>query len=320
MDNQTQSNGSTCYIVHNLDKYLYPPAYSIFFIIGLPANCMSLYVAWILARNGNNMAVYLVNLSISDLLYIISLPVWIEHSLQHSVDRTLCSFIDLIMNNSFYVGASFLCCISVDRYLAVVYPLHFRTVRSIRFALFMSIAVWCAELSLQLGFLYYTESLLHFSEKNMCEKKDPMDSKQAHVALVRVVYGFLLPLLLMSLCFVRIMRALNQSVATLGSERRKIKMLLLLLLLTYIVSFAPYQTVMFIESIWEPGNCAFAQRMVNPYLIVVALTTINSVVDPILYCLLSESAKTEMKKLLQCIKVTFEKIIDRHTAPHTSAS
>lgn len=45
-----------------------------FFIVGFPVNCLSLYVAWMLMRNGNNTAVYLVNLSISDLLFTICWP------------------------------------------------------------------------------------------------------------------------------------------------------------------------------------------------------------------------------------------------------
>ncbi|KAK6479004.1 G-protein coupled receptor 4-like [Huso huso] len=241
--------------------------------------------------------VYLVNLCVSDLLYILSLPVWIQNSLRPHVGNTLCSLTYFIMDNSFYIAASFLCCISADRYLAVVYPLYFATLRSVKFAVQMSIVIWVVELSLHIIYLYYEDMLYSFSDN-----KPPIPEKVAIVNLIRCLTGFLLPLLLMFFFYMRILKSVFASTGTEDSEKRKIMRLLFLLLMTYFVSFAPYQTIMFLRSIWEPRNCAFAEQMRHPYLLSVALTTLNSVLDPVFYCFVSESAKNEIKKLQQSLK------------------
>ncbi|XP_058604370.1 ovarian cancer G-protein coupled receptor 1-like [Onychostoma macrolepis] len=291
-----------------VELYMYPTAYSVFFIIGFPANCLSLYVAWVLMKKGNNLAVYLINLSVGDLLYILTLPVWIMMALGHAVNGSLCSTIAVVMFNSFYVGSGFLCCISVDRYLAIVFPLHFTCVREVRTTVLVSAIVWMVEIVLHVGLLTYTEAIGNFSASRMCEEPMIMTAAAANVAITRAVLGFLVPVLTMSFCFEEIIRALKKSTSTVVSERRKICCLLFSLLFTYLLAFTPFQVVMFIRGLLEPGNCSVAHNLRDYYMVFVATTTINSILDPILYCLISDSAKTEMKRLFKLCEGKFSKI------------
>lgn len=301
MDQNTSVN-------RTLDWYMYPTAYSLFFIIGFPANCLSLYVAWVLMKRGNNLAVYLINLSVGDLLYILTLPVWIVMALGYTLNDSLCSIIAVVMYNSFYVGSGFLCCISVDRYLAIVFPLHFARVREVRTTVLVSTIVWLVEIVLHVGLLTYTEAIGNFSASRMCEEPMIMTVTAANVAITRAVLGFLVPVLIMSFCFEEIIRALKKSTSTVVSERRKICRLLFSLLFTYLLAFTPFQVVMFIRGLLEPGNISVAHHLRDYYIVFVATTTINSVLDPILYCLISDSAKTEMKRLFKLCEEQFSKI------------
>ncbi|KAM4625855.1 G-protein coupled receptor 4-like [Polymixia lowei] len=285
---------------------MYPAAYSLFFIVGLPANLLSLYVAWVLMRKGNNLAVYLVNLSISDLLYIVSLPVWIELAHRRPVSDFLCSLATVIMYNSFYVGSGLLCCIAVDRYLAVVYPLYFHWVREVRTAAAVSAAVWCMEVAVHVILLHHTGVLHAFPSRRMCEEPLIMSRAEANLALTRVFLGFLVPVFIMTFCFQQIMRALQDSVSILAEERRKVGLLLLLLLLTYLAAFVPYQLVMLLRAMLEPGQgCRWARRLRDPYMVVVATSTLNSMLDPVIYCLISVSARTEMNRVLEKVRRFF---------------
>lgn len=96
----------------------------------------------------------------------------------------------------------------------------------------------------------------------------------------------------MTFCFQEIMLSLRQSTSILAEERRKVRLLLFFLLLTYIVAFVPFQTC-------HTGVYIWATRLRDPYLVTVATTTIDSTLDPVIYCLISESAQKEIRKSLE---------------------
>uniref|UniRef100_A0A8C7HH83 G protein-coupled receptor 65 n=1 Tax=Oncorhynchus kisutch TaxID=8019 RepID=A0A8C7HH83_ONCKI len=280
--NQTNSNLSDSACIKNdwVDGHMYLAAYSLFFIMGFPANCLSLYVAWVLMRKGNNLAVYLVNLSISDLLYTVSLPVWIELALGRPVGDTFCSLVSVVMYNSFYIGSGLLCCISVDRYLAVVYPLYFNWVRQVRTAVAVCAALWCVELSIHIYLLHQKGALQDFSARRLCKEGMPMAQADAHVALTRVVLGFLLPLLIMTFCFHQIVLALRDS-----TSLRHVSQLLVMVLLTLGLCFGPIHIMMLLRGLLE--HCGSPSWLFLPYKVSMAISALNSVADPFLYCFIT---------------------------------
>ncbi len=86
-------------------------------------------------RQRNELGIYLINLSVADLLYITTLPLWIDYFLQHDDwihGQESCKLFGFIFYTNIYVSIAFLCCISLDRYLAVAYPLRFAKVRRIK--------------------------------------------------------------------------------------------------------------------------------------------------------------------------------------------
>uniref|UniRef100_A0A9J7XHV9 G-protein coupled receptors family 1 profile domain-containing protein n=1 Tax=Cyprinus carpio carpio TaxID=630221 RepID=A0A9J7XHV9_CYPCA len=151
-------------------------------------SCKLSFPVRVLMKKGNNLAVYLINLSVGDLLYILTLPVWIVMA------RTIqCSVIAVVMFNSFYMGSGFLCCISVDRYLAIVFPLHFACVREVRTTVLLSVIIWLAVIVLHVSLFTYTETIWNFCASRMCEEPMIMTATAANVAIRRAALGFLVP-------------------------------------------------------------------------------------------------------------------------------
>ncbi|KAM7376782.1 hypothetical protein PAMP_006489 [Pampus punctatissimus] len=69
-----------CTIRHEIHQYLFSSVYILVLLIGVPCNLYSLYHAALQLMQKNELGVYLMNLTVSDLLYLASLPLWLQFS------------------------------------------------------------------------------------------------------------------------------------------------------------------------------------------------------------------------------------------------
>ncbi|XP_051253479.1 lysophosphatidic acid receptor 5b [Dicentrarchus labrax] len=112
------------------------PVYAVVFgcimAVGLPLNAVSL---WILLRHHSLQspsAVFMVNLAISDLLLVISLPmrVYFYATGTWPLSAMACLLISMSFRNNIRCSSIFITFICMDRLLAVVFPLRSRHLRT----------------------------------------------------------------------------------------------------------------------------------------------------------------------------------------------
>ncbi|NXI71678.1 PSYR protein, partial [Anseranas semipalmata] len=304
----TMNNTAKCHDDHTLDKYLFPFVYSIVMVISIPINCISLYVSCIQVRKKNELAIYLFSLSLADLLYSAILPLWIDYAWNGDnwrLSAMLCQISAFLMYMNFYTSTAFLACISVDRYLALVHPLKLQHLRTRRFSLTVSIIVWLLEGILNSVILMNKEVFsdpCNSTNHTLCYDKYPLEQWQAQIHLFRICSGYLVPLIIIVFCYHKIYEVVRCNQATVDEEKKKIKKLILNITITFIICFTPYHVVLFIRSIKEPypTNPQFLQLLYKIYRITQALTSLNCIADPILYCFVSETARTDILNLLRC--------------------
>ncbi|KAK1797872.1 hypothetical protein P4O66_008220 [Electrophorus voltai] len=120
-------NGSEdCLPVHLHIKHLYLPAmYGIISVVGLMGNLTAITVYVVKLRPWKSGSVVMVNLTMADLLYALSLPFLVHF--YSTGDWTLCEFMCHFLHSCFhfnmYSSVLFLACFSVFRHEAVVYLL-----------------------------------------------------------------------------------------------------------------------------------------------------------------------------------------------------
>ncbi|XP_070589799.1 psychosine receptor [Erythrolamprus reginae] len=289
-----------------LDTKLFPFFYSILMIISIPANLLSLYISCCQIQKKNELGIYLFFLSLADLLYTLTLPLWIYYT-QNGDNWTfslqLCGLAAFLRYLNYYTSAGFLTCISLDRYLAIVHPLRFQSLRSRRFALLMSFLVWAFEILSNIKILY-SKILFYEFESNTrhvsCYDIYPLQQWQAYFNYYRICVGYALPLAIMTFCYLKIYQAVKHNQATQDCDKKKLNHLLLGIIITFFVCFTPYHIVLFLRSILEPRRCDFINYLFVPYRITTALTSINCIADPILYCFVNETGRADIWNILKC--------------------
>ncbi|XP_029453264.1 psychosine receptor [Rhinatrema bivittatum] len=289
------SNG--CDVPHDQDSKVYPAIYALVMVISIPANCASLYVACLQVRKRNELGIYLFNLSLADLLYTLTLPLWIHYILEHNnwkLPKVLCSIGEFFKYTNFYTSAGFLTCICLDRYLAVVHPLHFHRLRTRKSAALISVAVWAAEILSHVIILVFEETQMDGTRHLLCYDIFPIEAWKAWLNVAQTCAWHVLPLAIMVFCYQRIYMAVRRSQAMAEREKRKVHRLLMGILAMFVLCFTPYHIMLLVRSVGEPNHCEFARRMSQPYKITMALASFNCIADPILYCFVSETGRTSI--------------------------
>ncbi|XP_022361274.1 ovarian cancer G-protein coupled receptor 1 [Enhydra lutris kenyoni] len=299
MGNATAENTSLCSIDHTIHQTLAPVVYVAVLVVGFPANCLSLYFGYLQIKARNELGVYLCNLTVADLFYICSLPFWLQYVLQHdnwSHGDLSCRVCGILLYENIYISVGFLCCISIDRYLAVAHPFRFHQFRTLKAAVAVSVLIWVKELLTSVYFFLHKEVVEDGDRHRVCFEHYPLEPRQRGINHYRFLVGFLFPLCLLLASYRGILRAVRRSHGTQKSRKDQIQRLVLSTVVIFLACFLPYHALLLVRSLWE-ASCQFARAVFNAYHFSLLLTSFNCVADPVLYCFVSESTHRDLGRL-----------------------
>ncbi|XP_047248099.1 G protein-coupled receptor 184 [Girardinichthys multiradiatus] len=284
--------------------------YILAFIFGLTFNVLTLYPIWQQVRQQNVLGIFLLSLSISDLLFIFTMPLWINYyRMDHNwrLGVTSCSVAGFFYYSNMYISIYLLCCISVDRSLVVSYPLHFKHHRTSRYAWIQCATVYVAVMTMHIVILIFDNLKdVHDDTNNndRCYETYPMESSVALFNMIRMGFGFMLPLLVLGVSYWRVLATVGKSPGLNVHAKRKVRLLSFGVIGIFSVCFAPYHILLFARSLVffnvsdrtaKGYYCEFENNMHFTFSCTLALSSLNCVVDPVLYVLVSDGVKDTWK-------------------------
>ncbi|XP_026196995.1 probable G-protein coupled receptor 132b [Anabas testudineus] len=278
--------------------------YSVVLVVGLPANLLTVYLTWLQVRRKNVLGIYLWSLSLCDLTYLFTLPLWayyVSQSHQWPWNAVTCKLTGYIFFNNMYISIFLLCCISCDRYVAVVYSLESRGLRRKRLAIFITVSIVLTVAVSHLPVFIMKEGDTAEGSKRCFE---PSQSSQVVTAFnyARFMVGFLIPLLLLLVTNHGILANVQRSTGLGLQQKERVRRLAVAVVVLFLVCFAPYHLLLLVRAILfhfpqpEDGICLFEKTMYTPYTICLGLSTVNSAVNPILYVLSSDNIRKELRR------------------------
>uniref|UniRef100_A0A672GU19 Si:dkey-165a24.9 n=1 Tax=Salarias fasciatus TaxID=181472 RepID=A0A672GU19_SALFA len=294
---QDMSN-DTCDLPLDTDTLGLTCIYGLIFSLGLPSNLLSLWGLYHLGRSGGGgcQLVYILNLLLSDLLQLLTLPLWmlyLQGAHRWPYGQLTCELVGYVFYVNVYASVMFLCLIALDRCLAIVCPLSSRGVRTVRVAAVSGIAVWT------LTFLFCLSGLLPSvfdPDRLLCLEQYPVSPKYAHFKIATVLLGFLLPS--------HIGVTLQRSPSVSDQERHKIVGILVVITINFIVVFGPYHLMCgyrFVSLLLTDEPCAFERSIFLVYRLCYGLTSLNTLLDPLFYIFLCSDARLELQRSLPCL-------------------
>ncbi|KAL4647727.1 lysophosphatidic acid receptor 6 [Arapaima gigas] len=303
----------TCPKNDNFKYNLYSSVFSVVFVVGFITNMAAMYIFLCSLKLRNETTTYMMNLVVSDLLFVLTLPMRVFYFINRDwpFGNLLCKLSVSLFYTNMYGSMLFLTCISVDRFLAIVYPISSRTLRTKRKAKAVCFGVWALVLagSLPTGFLLDGTTSPNSSDTTRyCFEN--FSSKQWKVHLSKMVIfietvGFLIPLLVNVFCSAMVLRTLRHP-QTLGRGGRlnktKILRMIVVHLLIFCFCFIPYNVNLVFYAMVRTKTikgCLAESVVRSIFPVALCIAVSNCCFDPIVYYFTSETIQNSIRRKSQ---------------------
>ncbi|KAL1006265.1 hypothetical protein UPYG_G00069920 [Umbra pygmaea] len=299
---------------HSFIFTLIPVVYASTFVIGMVGNSMVVAVIYRYMTLKTVANVFVLNLAVSDLTFIITLPMWAVFTAsgyQWMFGGFLCKASAGLTMFNLYSSIFFLTALSIDRYLAIVHPMRSRQRRTVLYARVTCVLVWIFALLLSVP-TALTRDTMHIADHNIttCGTLQPDESRPLLLAsnLTKSILGFLVPFIIIITCYCLIGRALvgAQSIQKNVSSRSRddeVLRMLVAAVLAFFLCWVPHQVFHFMELLAQLkviNNCAIVDVIDTAMPFTICIAFLNSCVNPILYGFVGQNFRNNLFRLLHC--------------------
>ncbi|XP_030597940.1 proteinase-activated receptor 2 [Archocentrus centrarchus] len=282
-----------------------PVIYIIVFLVGLPTNALAIWVFLFRTKKKHPSSIYMANLALADLLFVIWLPLKIAYHFNGNnwiYGDGLCKVLVAFFYGNMYCSVAFIACISVQRYWAVVHPLS-QQQRSNCVAVSVSITVWVVVWLTSIPLYLYDQEVRVAGLKILtCHDVTRPSQKQiaAGYFLTMGTLGFIVPTVVCIISYVLMLKALKNSMTdpTIAKRRKKAVVLIVTVLIMFLLCFAPSNIMLLVHySLLLKGA---NNNLYGFYITTLCLSSLNSCFDPFVYYFISEDFRGHVKNTFLC--------------------
>uniref|UniRef100_A0A667ZQ14 Chemokine (C-C motif) receptor 6a n=1 Tax=Myripristis murdjan TaxID=586833 RepID=A0A667ZQ14_9TELE len=282
---------------HRLELVVGPYIHSIICILGFIGNSLVIITYAFYKRAKSMTDVYLLNVAIADLLFVLALPLIIYNEEYSWVMGTAaCKLLHGVYSMNLYSGMLLLACISTDRYIAIVQARRSFRLRSLLYSRVICFFVWVFALGVSIPTFVYYEV---FTSNNTAWRVKIL------VPSTQIAVGFFLPLLIMVFCYtsviITLMRAKN-------FQRHKAVRVVLAVVAVFIACHLPYNITLLYEAVnmFNQQECGMVDIQQVAKTVTKTIAYLHCCLNPVLYAFIGVKFRNHFRKIVQDLWVTSE--------------
>ncbi|XP_076212830.1 C-C chemokine receptor type 7 [Aptenodytes patagonicus] len=279
-----------------------PAMYSLICFTGLLGNGLVMLTYIYFKRLKTMTDIYLLNLAVADILFLLTLPFWATSAAMHWLfGEFACKAVYCICKMSFFSGMLLLLSISIDRYFAIVQAAsaHRFRPRMIFISKVTCILIWL------LAFILSIPELVHSGVNNSDNHPhcsiitNDLQTFNTGIKVSQMVLGFLFPLLVMSVCYLIIIKTLLQAR---NFEKNKAIKVIIAVVVVFVVFQLPYNSVLLAKTISAFNNtssCEESKQLDMADDVTYTLACFRCCLNPFLYAFIGVKFRNDLFKLLK---------------------
>lgn len=294
-----------------ISTYVVVVSYACIFVCGLTGNGLVIYVVLRYAKMKTVTNLYIVNLAISDFLYLLHMPFISTTTYLHywMFGNAVCKIYFVLYSLNFFAGVFTLTSLGCDRYIAVCHAVKSQEYRTPRYATLVIIGIWSLSFFVMLPTILYSKAVPNksFPGKLTCTIEWPagqlIPTEKAYIWYTFLL-GFAIPVSLISVFYLLVILRLRHvgPVSTSKDNRRafkKVTPMVLAVISVYIICWLPHWCFQ-VNLTLRPSNWQLGEWDILMFNIFTVLTSSNSMLNPILYAFLSENFRRSFLKAFKC--------------------
>lgn len=301
-----------CPVTNYYQRILLPVSYSLVFVLGLSLNGTLLWCVCCRTPRWSSTAVYLTNLAVADLLYVLSLPPLIISDAMGGLwpfGNVICKTVRFFFFVNLHCSMMFLTCVSVHRFIGVCFPIAAVRIRTKKLALFASGSVWILATAEILPTLVFAHTGVIDNTTVCFEMTNPGQFKVYFpYGMFLAIVGFLIPFLIVITCYCSMMKVLYcraaDSISNARTSRVRNKSLctLVVVCLMFVVCFVPYhvaRTVYLFVRVYMPDDCPLVNVVMIAFKVWKPVVSFNCCANPLLYLWGSDRHRQRLRAWLR---------------------
>ncbi|XP_060908835.1 C-C chemokine receptor type 6a isoform X1 [Labrus mixtus] len=305
---------------HWVERVIVPYIHSIICILGLVGNILVIVTYAFYKRTKSMTDIYLLNVAVADLLFVVSLPLIVYSELSAwSLGPVACKLLRGSYSVNLYSGMLLLACISTDRYIAIVQARRSFRLRSLRYSRLICAAVWVTAFLLSVpSFYFYTwyepshSRYTYLLEEDLIQPPEPshyvcefkfLDSATAWKTKVAVpstqlAVGFFLPLLVMLFCYTAVIVTLLKAK---NFQRHKAVRVVMVVVVVFVTCHLPYNVTLLIDTVNMFGelSCEESDAMLTAKTLTQTVAYLHCCLNPILYAFVGVKFRTHFRRIVR---------------------
>lgn len=288
-------------VIQRESKLLLAILYCLLFVFGLLGNSVVILVLVICKKLKSITDIYLLNLALSDLLFVFSFPFQTHYQLDQWVFGTvMCKVVSGFYYIGFFSSMFFITLMSVDRYLAIVHAVYAMNVRTARMGTALSLGVWLIAVMATSPLLVFYQVASEDGVLQCYLSYNHQTLKWKLFTHFEInILGLLIPFTILMFCYISI---LHQLKSCQNQKKTKAIQLVLIVVIASLVFWVPFNVVLFLTSLHDLhvlDGCATSQQLIYATHVTEIISFTHCCVNPVIYAFVGEKFKKHISEIFQ---------------------
>ncbi|XP_070580926.1 somatostatin receptor type 5-like [Ptychodera flava] len=292
-------------------------------LMGIVGNILVIYVILKNSKMKTVANVYILSLAIADLFFMFTMPfIAFQQAVHHwPFGHAWCKVITAVDGLNQTTGIYCLTSMAVDRYLAIVHPIRSIKIRTMRIAACVNISCWVLSAITVMPLWLYTRTyILPGTGITVCTLTWPYENFQKLFYTYMFMFGLVLPLFIITVCYMLMIKRLYTGVAPLGETNtkkptKKVARMVLTVIFVFVICWTPFYGVQ-LYTLTTPDDWVPSKGFVITFYFTVCLSYLNSSINPIIYSFMSDNFRKCFAKVVTC-KRLIDADVEQETKLHS---